>query len=69
MSETPWMNAREAAAYLRVDARTLLRWTREGKIRGFSLSGSVRRVWRFRLEDLDATLAGPAVPQTERMVL
>jgi len=59
------MTAAEAADYLQVDARTLLRWTREGRVRGFTLSGTARRVWRFRREDLDATLTGPAVPQTK----
>lgn len=68
MSGSPWLNASEAAQYLRVKPRTLLRWTSAGKVPGFALSGSVRRVWRFRREDLDARLAGPAVPQTERMV-
>jgi excisionase family DNA binding protein len=66
MSGSPWLNAREAAQYLRVDARTLLRWNREGKVRGYALSGTARRVWRFRREDLDATLCLPAVPQNER---
>ena len=59
------MNAKEAAAYLRIDPRTLLRWTREGKVRGFALSGTTRRVWRFRREDLDAKLCLPAVPQAK----
>ncbi len=60
-----WLTANEAAAYLRVDSRTLLRWAREGKVRGFQLSGTTRHVWRFRHCDLDATLVGPAVPQTK----
>jgi len=63
-----WLTANEAAAYLRVDSRTLLRWAREGKVLGFQLSGTTRHVWRFRHVDLDAILLGPAVPQTERMV-
>ncbi len=64
-----WLTASEAASYLRVDSRTLLRWAREGKVRGFKLSGTSRHVWRFRYADLDATMTGPAVPcQTERMV-
>jgi excisionase family DNA binding protein len=58
-----WLTASEAAAYLRVDSRTLLRWAREGKVLGFQLSGTTRHVWRFRHVDLDATLTGPAVPQ------
>ena len=63
-----WLTASEAATYLRVDSRTLLRWTREGKVRGFQLSGTTRHVWRFRYADLDGMLGLPAVAQTERMV-
>ena len=61
-----WLTANEAAAYLRVDSRTLLRWAREGKVLGFQLSGTTRHVWRFRHADLDGMLTGPAVPQNER---
>jgi excisionase family DNA binding protein len=51
-----WLTAEEAARYLRVKARTLLLWVRQGKIRGYPLSGIKRRVWRFRKADLDAAL-------------
>jgi len=63
-----WLTASEAAAYLRVEPRTLLLWARQGKVLGFKLSGTSRHVWRFRHADLDAILLGPAVPPTERMV-
>jgi len=61
---TEWLTSTEAAAYLKVRPRTLLLWVRQGKIRGYRLSGTIRHVWRFRREDLDATItrssAGPA---------
>jgi len=69
-----WLTAAEAAQHLRLKTRTLLLWTRQGKIRGFALSGTRRRVWRFRREDLDAAVlsrnvldsASPTVLSNER---
>jgi excisionase family DNA binding protein len=57
MQRTEWMTAAEAAAYLRVERRTLLQWLRQGKAKAFRLSGTIRHVWRFRQSDLDAMLA------------
>jgi len=48
-----WLTVEEAARHLKIKPRTLLRWARQGKVKGFALSGSRRRVWRFRREDLD----------------
>ncbi len=70
-----WLTASEAAAYLRVKVRTLLLWTRQGKVKAFALSGTKRHVWRFRREDLDAALlesvvlpsTTPSVRPAERM--
>ena len=59
--QSEWLTASEAAAYLKVKPRTLLLWVRQGKIRGHALSGTRRRVWRFRKEDLDAALLGARV--------
>jgi excisionase family DNA binding protein len=53
---TEWLNAAEAAAYLKVQKRTVLLWVRQKKIRAYALSGIKRRVWRFRKADLDACL-------------
>lgn len=66
--ETMWLTTQEAADYLKVPARTLLAWTRAGKVKGFVLSGQRRRVWRFRQIDLDATLEAPAVLNTGRVI-
>ena len=51
-----WLTAEEAAQYLKIKTRTLLGWVRQGKVKAFALSGTARRVWRFRQQDLDAAL-------------
>jgi len=60
-----WITTKEAAAYLKIKPRTLLSWVRQGRIRGFPLSGIKRRVWRFQLQDLDAAV----MQQSPTMVL
>lgn len=70
-----WLTSAEAADYLKVKVRTLLLWVRQGKVRAFVLSGTKRRVWRFRMADLDAALLessvltseAPSVRPAERM--
>jgi excisionase family DNA binding protein len=59
--ESVWLTALEAAQYLRVEPRTLLIWARQGKVKGYVLSGTKRVTWRFRAEDLDATMSPPSV--------
>ena len=66
MSKIDWLTAREAAAYLKVKVRSLLLWVRQGKIKGYALSGTRRRVWRFRREDLDAALLSHPVLMSEK---
>lgn len=56
-----WLTAAEAAAYLKVKPRSLLRWVREGKLRGYALSGTRRRIWRFLKVDLDSTVLSRSV--------
>ena len=56
-----WLTANEAATYLKVKVRTLLLWVRQGKVKAFALSGTKRRVWRFRQADLDSVLLESAV--------
>ena len=56
-----WLTASEAAQYLRVEPRTLLMWARQGRVKGYILSGTMRVTWRFRAEDLDATMSPPSV--------
>lgn len=59
--ESVWLTAQEAAAYLKVEHRTLLSWVRSGKVKGYALSGTRRHVWRFRQIDLDGMFYVPAV--------
>lgn len=59
--QSQWMTVTEAANYLKVKPRTLLLWVRRSKVKAFALSGTKRRVWRFRQEDLDAALMESAV--------
>jgi excisionase family DNA binding protein len=56
-----WLTAVEAAQYLKIKVRTLLLWVRQGKVKGYALSGTQRRVWRFQQCDLDAMLTEPSV--------
>lgn len=57
---TQWLTANEAAQYLRVEPRTVLAWVRQGKLKGYALSGCQRKTWRFLQSDLDAMLTGPS---------
>jgi|SRR5260370_23871393 excisionase family DNA binding protein len=51
-----WLTVAEAARYLKVKSRTLLFWVRLGKVKGYPLSGTQRRTWRFLKVDLDDTI-------------
>src|SRR5713101_4679970 len=53
---TEWLTAKEAAQHLKVKERTLLVWVRQGKVRGYALSGTKRRIWRFLRSDLNSAL-------------
>jgi excisionase family DNA binding protein len=64
---SPWLDAQEAAKYLSVSPRTLLKWARTGHVRGYQLSGTERHVWRFRREDLDGMLEAPSVALPRRI--
>ena len=73
--QSEWLTVTEAANYLKIKPRTLLLWVRQGKVKAFALSGTQRRVWRFRQADLDAALlessvlpsTPPSVRPAERM--
>jgi len=60
-----WLTPSEAAQYLRVKVRTILLWARQGRLKGYALSGLKRRAWRFRQVDLDAALLESAVVPSE----
>ncbi len=75
IAHSEWLTAKEAGRYWKVKPRTLLLWVRQGKVKAFALSGTKRRVWRFRREDLDTALLessvlpsiAPSVRPAERM--
>ncbi len=60
-----WLTANEAASYLKVKPRSILKWAKEGRIPAHPLSGSARVTWRFLKSELDAMLCGPAVSSRE----
>jgi excisionase family DNA binding protein len=62
-----WLTATEAAAYLKVEARTLLMWARQGRVKGYILSGTERITWRFLTADLDGMLHSPSVAPKRRI--
>lgn len=59
-----WLTATEGAKYLKIRPRTLLLWTRQGRVKGYAVGGTRRRVWRFRRNDLDAALLGTEVVES-----
>jgi excisionase family DNA binding protein len=70
LPQSDWLTAAESAAYLKVKPRTLLLWVRQRKVKAYALSGTKRRIWRFRKEDLDSALsASPVVPSRPLTVL
>jgi len=69
-AQSEWLTAEEAGKYLKVKTRTLLLWVRQGKVKAFALSGTKRRIWRFRQQDLDAALLeSPVLPSIPPSVL
>lgn len=60
-----WLTAAEAAAYLKVRPRALLRYVRLGQIRAYALTGTRRRIWRFLKQDLDAALLSRPVVSSD----
>ena len=67
--QSDWLTAGEAAEYLKVKKRSLLLWVRQGKVKAYALSGTKRRIWRFRREDLDSALFANVVPSASPAVL
>lgn len=65
--ESKWLTANEAAQYLRVKSRTILKWAKEGRIPAHPLSGSSRITWRFLKSELDAMLDPPSAAELGRV--
>jgi excisionase family DNA binding protein len=58
-TNSEWLTAAEAAAYLKVANRTILEWAKTGRIPAHRLSGTLRVTWRFRCDELDNAMMGP----------
>jgi len=55
MTPEPFISAEEVAAHLKVQRRQILEMTRRGVLPGYPLgTGSSRRVWRYKLTEIDA---------------
>jgi len=52
-----WFTAAEAARYARISRQVLLRFARDGRLKGEQVSGR-NGTWRFHREWLDAWLSG-----------
>jgi excisionase family DNA binding protein len=50
----PFIDAAEAATFVKLHRKTLLHLAREGSIPAHPLTGNRRRVWRFLVSELDA---------------
>jgi excisionase family DNA binding protein len=68
ITQSEWLTASEAAVYLKVRTRTVLLWVRQGKLKGYALSGAERHVWRFRAADLDRMMVEPSVALGNRRI-
>lgn len=59
MTSEPYVDAQAVAEYLKIDKRSVLGLTRRGKLPAHPLDpNATRRVWRFKLSEVDAALAG-----------
>jgi excisionase family DNA binding protein len=56
---TEWLTAKEAALYLKIQPRTILKWAKQGTIPAHALSGAKRITWRFLKSELDRAMLSP----------
>jgi predicted DNA-binding transcriptional regulator AlpA len=57
----PFVDANAVADYLKITRRQVLEMTRRGVFPGYPLgTGSRRRIWRYRLSEIDAAVASCA---------
>jgi excisionase family DNA binding protein len=64
-----WLTTAEAAEYLSIEPRTLSLWARQGKVKSYLLSGTLRRTRRFLVSDLDDMLTTPSVAPMNRRII
>jgi excisionase family DNA binding protein len=55
---SPWLCTIEAASYTKLSVATINRARRSGALKAYCVSG--KRLWRFRVEDLDTWLMAEA---------
>jgi excisionase family DNA binding protein len=60
------LTARQVAGQLGFSVDTVLRWTREGKLPAYRISGTKRGRLRYREADLEALLAERVTGATDR---
>jgi excisionase family DNA binding protein len=53
----PYVDAQRAAAFLSISRKTLLALARKGKIPAHPIADRKRKVWRFRLGELEAWIS------------
>jgi hypothetical protein len=59
MTPEPFVSAEEAAQFLSIKRRYLLALARKGIAGAYALgTGSIRKIWVFRLSELAAAIAG-----------
>jgi excisionase family DNA binding protein len=61
-----WLTLNEAAAYLKIQPRTLAVWARQKKVPAHRLSGIQRCIWRFLRPELDAMLCVSSADSAHR---
>jgi hypothetical protein len=59
MTSEPYVDAQTVADYLRIEKRSVLALTRKGKLPARPIDpDATRKVWRFKLSEVDAAIAG-----------
>ena len=64
MSPEPFVDASAVAQFLAITRRQVLELARSGRIPAHPLLGSRRKVWRFKLSEVDAAASGTRQPPT-----
>ena len=72
MQFEPYVDANMVAQFLAITRRQVLELARAGKIPAHPLLGSRRKVWRFKLSEVDAAFAAyprqpPSPPEDEAL--
>jgi hypothetical protein len=69
MTFEPFVDANAVAEHVKVTRRQILAMTRRGVIPGYPMGmGSSRRVWRYKLSEIDAIVTGASKKNPERAI-